>query len=138
MNIAPEKNFDLALKYPFEGLSIGVIPGACFAKVPVTFRAQKTAELCFCSFYNNFENNKIKHWQSVQEALGIVLLFRQEVRILKVAFGLEKSFWGFQEMNPWPIKVSVEPERGMRNCGNFYSRRWFYGLLLSMIIAEYK
>ena len=100
MNIAPEKLFHLALKYPFEGLSIDVIRGACFEKVPVTFRAQKTAELCFCSFYIGIKvsiilkivklntGNQFKDWELYYYSTG--LDFEICLRARKVSGAFEK------------------------------------------------
>lgn len=101
MNIAPEKISHLALKYPYEGLSIDVFPGACFAKVPVTFRAHKTVELCFCSFYVgikvsiilkivrlNTGNQFKKHWELYYYSTG--LDFEICLRARKVSGAFEK------------------------------------------------
>ena len=85
------------------------LPGTCFSKVPVTFRARKAVLCLLClhsakvkQSFNHSENNKMK--LSVDEAklTGLwarTVLTIQLVWILKFAFGPEK-FPGLSRNGP--------------------------------------
>ena len=82
-------------------------PGACFSKVPVTFRARKAVCVCCVCIqdqsFNNFENNTMK--LSVNEVKLTGLWARncvtiQQLFILKSAFGPEKFSGSFAKRPP--------------------------------------